>query len=64
MPTAKADVSNVRVPRQLLRRVRDLVPQLQDEPDTAALGRVTTTGAVRLLLLRGIESTERKAGHR
>lgn len=50
----------VRLPRDLVERATRLGPSLRANPHAGALTRVSSSAAVRLLLLDGIENAEAK----
>lgn len=60
---SKVPTTAVRLPRDLVERATKLGPSLRANPHASALTRVSSSAAVRLLLLDGIEKAE-AAGRR
>ena len=48
----------VRIPGDLVARCQALMPLLEQEPDLAAVGRLTTSAVIRVALSRGLASLE------
>ena len=48
----------VRIPGDLVARCQALMPLLEQEPDLAAVGRLTTSAVIRVALSRGLVSLE------
>lgn len=54
--------TSVRLPRDIVKRLDALVPRLQRVPAIAALGTLTRSKALRLALVRGVETLEAEYG--
>jgi hypothetical protein len=52
--------TQLRLPRDLLRRAEALVPVLAEDPELRALGRMTKTAVLRLALVHGLEALEQR----
>jgi hypothetical protein len=53
-------LTSIRLPQELLDRIEALVPVVAADPVFAAFGRVGRSSVLRLSLVRGVESLEKR----